>query len=492
VHLFVEMSILNFFKPTNALPTAKETGLSKQAIQEANKAVESILKEQEEEADETPSSKKKRKYTTTFSPEDRAEIGKFAVENGNAGAVRKYSVGESTVRLFKKKYLAALRDRVNKGDNEPVTAIQLERRGRPLLLGELDDKVRAYVRALRDAGGSVGSRIVIAAAEGIVTATDRTMLVQHGGHINLTRDWALSLLSRMGFVKRKATTKAKANITPEQFQGMKSTYLHQVVSMVKLHSVPSSLVINLDQTGLNIVPSGEWTMEKEGSKRVDLAGLGDKRQITATFAASLDGQFLPMQILYQGKTNRCHPNFAFPDEFDVYHTANHWANEETCIRFTERILKPYIVKIREQMESPDQPALLIMDRFRGQMSAAVQSNLDENKILVVTVPAGTTDKLQPLDLTVNKAAKDFLRDRFHQWYAQEVMKQLKDQEDTGNVNVNMSTVVMKELGAKWLTALYDNFKGRPELITNGFKKAGIVDALEAGEHSDEDPFADID
>jgi hypothetical protein len=46
-----------------------------------------------------------------------------------------------------------------------------------------------------------------------------------------------------------------------------------------------------------------------------------------------------MQILYQGKTNRCHPNFAFPDEFDVYHTANHWAIEETCVRFTERILK---------------------------------------------------------------------------------------------------------------------------------------------------------
>ena len=51
---------------------------------------------------------------------------------------------------------------------------------------------------------------------------------------------------------------------------------------------------------------------------------------------------------------------------------------------------------------------------------------------------------------------------------------------------------MKELGDKWLTALYDNFKGRPELITNGFNNAGIVDPLETGEHPDEDPFADID
>ena len=71
------------------------------------------------------------------------------------------------------------------------------RRDRPLLLGELDKKVQAYVRALRDAGGSIGSSIVIADAEGIVTAHDRTLLVQYGGHINLTRDWSLSLLSRM-------------------------------------------------------------------------------------------------------------------------------------------------------------------------------------------------------------------------------------------------------------------------------------------------------
>lgn len=75
---------------------------------------------------------------------------------------------------------------------------------------------------------------------------------------------------------------------------------------------------------------------------------------------------------------------------------------------TESILKPYFTRIREEMDSPHQPALLIMDKFRGQMTAPVQENLEDNKILVVVVCAGTTDKLQPLDLTVNKAAKDFL------------------------------------------------------------------------------------
>lgn len=74
-------------------------------------------------------------------------------------------------------------------------------------------------------------------------------------------------------------------------------------------------------------------MAAESSRRVEVIGLSDKRQITATFAASLDGTFLLMQILYQGKTERLHPKYKFPDGFDVFHTPNHWANEETCLRF---------------------------------------------------------------------------------------------------------------------------------------------------------------
>ena len=185
------------------------------------------------------------------------------------------------------------------------------RRGRPLLLGELDQKVQVYIKALRDAGGSVGTSIVIAAAVGIITAHDRNLLVQNGGYINLTRDWGLSLLSRMGFVKRKATTKAKPQIDCQKFQQIKQTYLQRVVAIVRCHKIPEKLVINLDQTGLNIVPSGEWTMEREGSKSVILAGLDDKRQITTTFVATLDGQFLPIQLLYQGKTTVATLNLVF-------------------------------------------------------------------------------------------------------------------------------------------------------------------------------------
>ena len=57
--------------------------------------------------------KKRRKYSTV-NLEDRADIGRYAAENGNAATVRQYGVGKSMVRLFQKKYFAELRACVKK------------------------------------------------------------------------------------------------------------------------------------------------------------------------------------------------------------------------------------------------------------------------------------------------------------------------------------------------------------------------------------------
>ena len=67
----------------------------------------------------------------------------------------------------------------------------------------------------------MNARVVIAAAEGIVTETDRTLLFENGGHIKLSLDWAYSLLKRIGDVKRKATAKTRTALTQEEFAAVK-------------------------------------------------------------------------------------------------------------------------------------------------------------------------------------------------------------------------------------------------------------------------------
>ena len=123
--------------------------------------------------------------------------------------------------------------------------------------------------------------------------------MEHGGYIEISKSWAQLLLERMNNVKRKATTKFTPGMSSQEFERVKTRFLKQIARMVKLREIPDSLIINLDQTGIKLVSTGDWTMAAQGSRRVKVVGLGDKRQITATFAASLDSTFLPMQLLYQ-------------------------------------------------------------------------------------------------------------------------------------------------------------------------------------------------
>ena len=76
------------------------------------------------------------------------------------------------------------------------------------------------------------------------------------------------------------------------------------------------------------------------SKRVQIAGVGDKHQLTITAAGTISGFFLPFQVLCRGKNERCHPITAF----DVWHTPNHWANEATTFHYIDKISIPYIVR----------------------------------------------------------------------------------------------------------------------------------------------------
>ena len=83
-------------------------------------------------------------------------------------------------------------------------------------------------------------------------------------------------------------------------------------------------------------------MEVEGSKRVDLAGKDDKRKITACFADTMEGDFLPPHLVYEGKTPRCLLQVDFPDGWHVTYSSTHWCNERTMQDYVDEIILPYI------------------------------------------------------------------------------------------------------------------------------------------------------
>jgi len=178
-----------------------------------------------------------------------------------------------------------------------------------MLPDEITTLIMKYINAIREAGGIMNTAIVIAAGLGIVKRMDPQLLECNGGHVVLQKSWAKYLLAKMKFVKRKTTTK-KPKFTVGNFEELKLKvqFLIDIKAVVTMEDIPEDVIVNWDQTAIKYIPLSNWTMVQEGSKWVEVIGIDDKRQITATFAASLSGNFLPVQMVYQGKTTKCSYN----------------------------------------------------------------------------------------------------------------------------------------------------------------------------------------
>lgn len=92
----------------------------------------------------------------------------------------------------------------------------------------------------------------------------------------------------------------------------------------------------------------------------------------------------------------------------------------------------------------------------------------------ISIPANCTDRLQPMDLSINKTLKDFMKKELNEWYSSVVYETL-DSENPSPADLRMA--VMKPLGAQWLLKAYKHLAINKEIIQNGFKDAGITDAL---------------
>ena len=106
--------------------------------------------------------------------------------------------------------------------------------------------------------------VAISAGTTVIKRRNPAMLASAGGSVVLTKNWARYLLQRMGYVKRKATTKAKNTVIG--FDAVKSDFLFNIKVVVALEEIPPELIINFDQTGLKYVPVGDWTMAKRDQK----------------------------------------------------------------------------------------------------------------------------------------------------------------------------------------------------------------------------------
>ena len=253
-------------------------------------------------------------------------------------------------------------------------------------------------------------------------------------------------MRRMNFVKRKGTKAAKK--VPENFVELGDQFKARIHSVKTRYQIPPEMIVTFDETASKIIPTDDWTLEEQGATQVSIIGADDKRAITPRLAFSGSLEMLQSQLIYEGKTDLCHPNIETPAQVEITHSESHWSTENTIIQLIERVFAPYMVHKRLLLDLVDDHwGLLIWDVYKPHLTQPVLDLLVARRIKVVFVPANCTSMYSANDHPQwNKNVKLLNNGKFTHWYA-DIVKEAIDNDQP--VNVNFQLTVMKPIHARW-------------------------------------------
>jgi hypothetical protein len=245
-----------------------------------------------------------------------------------------------------------------------------------------------------------------------------------------------------------------------------------------------------------------WKIKKENTKlsprtketRVD--GHSSKRAISTVVGMSLDGDLLPLQMIYRGKTSLSLPEGRNPyvqlaraaDWVLTNKDKNHWSSADTMMTYIRKVLIPYRDKIIRE-ENIDVAAdvgdpkvkyspgvILLIDCWSMHVHTLKPMIEREFPFIHLSfVPANCTSKLQPCDVIANAPLKRGFKKRCIAWTARRAMDAIEQKipPDKFKIAAQMSVTKMKPLLIEWLYESWMELKLNVELLTTGWAKCGL-------------------
>ena len=309
-------------------------------------------------------------------------------------------------------------------------------------------------------------RILIAMREkGAIIS--RSMIAQHILRIVIqdqapellqTYKISMSFVSRwlhayLGWSCRKQTS--PASLLPPDWGQQGIDMAKRIAFHMQVHKVHPSLIVNMDQTGVHLAPADSRTFAPTGSKEVKVIAADDKRQITACVASSLDGDLLPLQLIFTGTTKLCEPKPTAEStaaHVHITHSDNHWSSQETMKQWVTELLLPYSERrIQEHNLPRDSHIILLLDVWSVHKSQEFRDYLSSTypHIHLVFVPANCTSKLQVADVVLQRPFKHGIRLRFNLWAADILREQVRSNDLIG-LSPYLKMSVIKPLVLDWV------------------------------------------
>ena len=139
----------------------------------------------------------------------------------------------------------------------------------------------------------------------------------------------------------------------------------------------------------------------------------------------------------------------------------------------KNVLKPYIDEQRKKYGGKQTKALVIFDYHKSNLHREVYDYMELENWCWKIVPEHCIDHCQPMDLSVNKMFKLYLRQQWTNWYGEQLMMQLKSGKDITKVKVDTTLTFLKPIHAQWVQTAFGKLKDNKTAMKKGWAMMGL-------------------
>lgn len=331
-----------------------------------------------------------------------------------------------------------------------------------------EQEIKRHLQALRDRGAIVGILVIKLVAQAVLKKHAPDLLKE----LQLSTTWCSQLAAEMmGWSWRSSTTAASKLPNDWRMRGIEMA--KRISYNVQLYKVHPSLIVNMDQTGVRLVAADNKTYDAKNTKSVKVIGNDDKRQITACIASSADGDLLPLQLIFEGKTKLCEPKETEESKaarVHITHSDNHWSSQATMQQWVTEVLMPYADRCILQHNRPtDDHIVLVLDVWSVHISQEFRDWIKQQhpRIHLVYVPPNCTSELQVADVILQRPFKAGIRQEFNNWAAGIISEQL-EAEDLIGLTPHLKMSIIKPLVLEWCLHSWNKMQAGRQYIKMGW------------------------
>lgn len=384
---------------------------------------------------------KRNKHSAGF----KCKVIEYAKENGNRAAARIFSVGESSIREWKKNETSiknmprnkcALRTGITKWPvlEESVTNWVLENRQNGFIVTRNSVRLFALQWAKKNADESQDFKA--------------------------TLSWCGRFMTRNNLVLREKTKISQS--LPVDLDTKLISFQKYIIDLRKQKNYLMSHIGNMDETPVMFDMIGNKTIDVKGVKTVNVKTTGhEKSHFTVVLSCLADGTKLKPMIIFKRKTM---PKGNFPRGVFIHVHEKGWMDENGVKLWVKNIWE----KRPGALRNPE--SLLVWDMFRSHLTEKTKKLLKECNTDMAVIPGGLTPLVQPLDVCINKPFKGNLKRLWNTW--------MLEGEKTFTKGGRMRRASL-EVVCEWIVEAWSAISA--DVVRNSFKKCSISNNLDGTE-----------